>query len=72
MGPPSFLIPQGTLDMHFLPTLSLNHAYGYEIAQCLEQIWRSGVRVNHQLAAEKHSRARRSDAVKLIFEESSR
>ena len=41
-----FPIPQGTLDMLILQILSLEQAHGYGIAQRLEQISRSVVRVN--------------------------
>jgi len=46
MPPPRFPIPQGTLDMLILQTLSLEPAHGYGIAQRLEQISRSVVQVN--------------------------
>jgi PadR family transcriptional regulator, regulatory protein PadR len=41
-----FPIPQGTLDMLILQILSLEPAHGYGIAQRLEQISKSVVRVN--------------------------
>src|SRR5437868_5176568 len=41
-----FPIPQGTLDMLILQTLSLGPTHGYAIAQRLEQISRSVVQVN--------------------------
>lgn len=41
-----FPIPQGTLDMLILQILSVQPAHGYGIAQRLEQISRSVVRVN--------------------------
>jgi PadR family transcriptional regulator PadR len=41
-----FPIPQGTLDMLILQILSVQPAHGYGIAQRLEQISRSLVRVN--------------------------
>src|SRR4029078_8692937 len=41
-----FPIPQGTLDMLILQSLSLEPAHGYGIAQRLEQISRSVVHVN--------------------------
>lgn len=41
-----FPIPQGTLDMLILQIVSLEPAHGYGIAQRLEQISRSVVRVN--------------------------
>src|SRR5262249_37763503 len=41
-----FPIPQGTLDMLILQILSLESSHGYGIAQRLEQISRSVVRVN--------------------------
>ena len=41
-----FPIPQGTLDMLILHILSLGPAHGYGIAQRLEQVSRSTVRVN--------------------------
>jgi transcriptional regulator len=41
-----FPIPQGTLDMLILQTLSLRPAHGYAISQRLEQISRNVVRVN--------------------------
>jgi transcriptional regulator len=46
MPSPRFPIPQGTLDMLILQTLSLEPAHGYGIAQCLEQISRSVVQGN--------------------------
>ena len=46
MPPPRFPIPQGTLDMLILQILSLEPAHGYGIAQRLEQISRSVVRIN--------------------------
>ena len=46
MPPRRFPIPQGTLDMLILQFLSLEPAHGYGIAQRLEQISRSVVRVN--------------------------
>ena len=46
MPSPRFPIPQGTLDMLILHILSLEAAHGYGIAQRLEQISRSVVRVN--------------------------
>jgi len=46
MPSPRFPIPQGTLDMLILQILSLEPAHGYGIAQRLEQISRSVVRVN--------------------------
>src|SRR6185437_10292604 len=41
-----FPIPQGTLDMLILQILSLEPAHGYGIAQRLEQISKSVVKVN--------------------------
>ena len=41
-----FPIPQGTLDMLILQSLSLEPAHGYGIAQRLEQISKSVVQVN--------------------------
>ena len=46
MPSPRFPIPQGTLDMLILQIVSLEPAHGYGIAQRLEQISRSVVRVN--------------------------
>ena len=46
MPSPRFPIPQGTLDMLILQILSLGPAHGYGIAQRLEQISRSVVRIN--------------------------
>ena len=46
MPSPRFPIPQGTLDMLILQILSLEPAHGYGIAQRLEQISRSVVRIN--------------------------
>ena len=46
MPSPRFPIPQGTLDMLILQILSLESAHGYGIAQRLEQISRSVVKVN--------------------------
>src|ERR1700675_4436688 len=46
MPSPRFPMPQGTLDMLILQILSLEPAHGYGIAQRLEQISRSVVRVN--------------------------
>ncbi len=41
-----FPIPQGTLDMLILQTLSLEPAHGYAIARRLQQISREVVQVN--------------------------
>jgi PadR family transcriptional regulator, regulatory protein PadR len=41
-----FPIPQGTLDMLILQTLSLEPAHGYAIAQRIEQVSREVVQVN--------------------------
>ena len=41
-----FPIPQGTLDMLVLQTLSLEAAHGYAIAQRLQQVSRDVVQVN--------------------------
>jgi PadR family transcriptional regulator, regulatory protein PadR len=41
-----FPIPQGTLDMLILQTLSAAAAHGYAIAQRLQQVSRDAVRVN--------------------------
>jgi transcriptional regulator len=41
-----FPIPQGTLDMLILQTLSLGPAHGYAIAQRIQQISREAVQVN--------------------------
>jgi PadR family transcriptional regulator, regulatory protein PadR len=41
-----FPIPQGTLDMLILQTLSLEPAHGYAIAQRIQQVSRETVRVN--------------------------
>jgi PadR family transcriptional regulator len=46
MPSPRFPIPQGTLDMLILQTVSLEPAHGYGIARRLEQISRSVVQVN--------------------------
>jgi transcriptional regulator len=41
-----FPIPQGTLDMLILQTLSLQPAHGYAIAQRIQQVSREAVQVN--------------------------
>jgi len=41
-----FPIPQGTLDMLILQTLSLGAAHGYAIAQRIQQVSREAVQVN--------------------------
>jgi transcriptional regulator len=41
-----FPIPQGTLDMLILQTLSLEPAHGYAIAQRIQQVSREAVQVN--------------------------
>ena len=46
MSSPRFPIPQGTLDMLVLQTLSLEPAHGYGIAQRLEQISKSVIQLN--------------------------
>jgi PadR family transcriptional regulator, regulatory protein PadR len=46
MASPRFPIPQGTLDMLLLQSLSLEAAHGYAIAQRLQQISRERVHVN--------------------------
>ena len=46
MSSPRFPIPQGTLDMLILQTLSLEPAHGYGIAQRLEQISKSVIKIN--------------------------
>ncbi len=46
MPPSKFPIPQGTLDMLILQTLSLEPAHGYAIAQRLQQVSRDRVHVN--------------------------
>ena len=46
MASPRFPIPQGTLDMLILQSLSLEAAHGYAIAQRLQQISRERVHVN--------------------------
>ena len=46
MSSSRFPIPQGTLDMLILQILSLEPAHGYGIAQRLEQISKSVVKVN--------------------------
>ena len=46
MPPARFPIPQGTLDMLILQTLSLESAHGYAIAQRLQQVSRETVQVN--------------------------
>jgi PadR family transcriptional regulator, regulatory protein PadR len=45
MPSPAFPIPQGTLDMLILQILSLEPAHAYGIAQRLEQISRSVLRL---------------------------
>lgn len=109
MSSSRFPIPQGTLDMLILQTLSLEPTHGYAIAQRLEQVSREAVQVNQgslypalhrleqkgwlrsewresetgrdakfyaltraglkQLAVEKQSWDRFTDAVRLIFNE---
>ena len=104
-----FPIPQGTLDMLILQTLSLGPAHGYAIAQRIQQVSREVVQVNQgslypalhrleqkrwlkaawrqsetgreakfyaitpagqkQLAVEKETWDRLTDAVRLIFNE---
>jgi PadR family transcriptional regulator len=46
MSSSRFPIPQGTLDMLILQTLSLEPAHGYAIAQRLQQVSREAVQVN--------------------------
>lgn len=46
MASDRFPIPQGTLDMLILQTLSMQPAHGYGIAQRLQQVSRDVVRVN--------------------------
>jgi transcriptional regulator len=46
MSSTRFPIPQGTLDMLILQTLSLEPAHGYAIAQRLQQVSRDAVQVN--------------------------
>jgi PadR family transcriptional regulator PadR len=46
MASSRFPIPQGTLDMLILRTLSLEPAHGYAIARRLEQISRATLQVN--------------------------
>jgi transcriptional regulator len=46
MPSPRFPIPQGTLDMLILQTLSLEPAHGYGIAMRLQQISKEAVQVN--------------------------
>src|SRR5262252_3071691 len=46
MSSPRFPIPQGTLDMLILQSLSLGPAHGYGIAQRLEQISKSVIQLN--------------------------
>jgi PadR family transcriptional regulator, regulatory protein PadR len=46
MSTARFPIPQGTLDMLILQTLSLEPAHGYGIAQRLQQVSREAVQVN--------------------------
>jgi PadR family transcriptional regulator, regulatory protein PadR len=46
MASSRFPIPQGTLDMLILQTLSLEPAHGYAIARRLQQISRDVVQVN--------------------------
>ncbi len=109
MASSRFPIPQGTLDMLILQTLSLEPAHGYAIAQRLQQVSREAVQVNQgslypalhrleqkgwlrsewhqsetgreakfyaltragrkQLAVEKATWNRLTDAVQLIFDE---
>jgi len=47
MASARFPIPQGTLDMLILQTLSLGPAHGYAIAQRIQQVSREAVQVNH-------------------------
>jgi PadR family transcriptional regulator PadR len=46
MASARFPIPQGTLDMLILQTLSLAPAHGYAIAQRIQQVSREAVQVN--------------------------
>jgi PadR family transcriptional regulator PadR len=46
MASSRFPIPQGTLDMLILQTLSLEPAHGYAIARRLQQVSREVVQVN--------------------------
>jgi PadR family transcriptional regulator, regulatory protein PadR len=46
MSSSRFPIPQGTLDMLILQTLSLEPAHGYAIARRLQQVTREVVQVN--------------------------
>ena len=46
MASERFPIPQGTLDMLILQTVSLEAAHGYAIAQRLQQVSRDTVQVN--------------------------
>ena len=46
MPNPRFPIPQGTLDMLILQSLSWQPAHGYAIAQRLQQVSRDAVQVN--------------------------
>src|SRR5688572_7422111 len=46
MASARFPIPQGTLDMLILQTLSLEPAHGYAIAQRLQQVSRDAVQIN--------------------------
>ena len=46
MASSRFPIPQGTLDMLILQSLSLEAAHGYAIAQQLQQISRERVHIN--------------------------
>ena len=46
MASTRFPIPQGTLDMLILQTLSLGPAHGYAIAQRIQQVSREVVQVN--------------------------
>ena len=46
MASARFPIPQGTLDMLVLHTLSLEPAHGYAIAQRIQQVSREAVQVN--------------------------
>jgi len=46
MMTPRFPIPQGTLDMLILQTVSLQPSHGYAIAQRLQQVSRDTVQIN--------------------------
>lgn len=78
MASSRFPIPQGTLDMLILQTLSTESAHGYAIARRLQQISRDVVQVNQgysPVRAISNSRSRRPAGISwrspyaLIFNE---